>query len=46
MTFNQRWEGPYQVVKVLKPGTYRLKDSTGYILPHPWNIEHLRYYYP
>jgi hypothetical protein len=46
MTFNQRWEGPYKVIEVLKPGTYRLMDSTGYILPHPWNIEHLRYYYP
>jgi hypothetical protein len=46
MTFNQRWEGPYQIIEVLKPGTYRLMDSTGYILPRPWHIEHLRYYYP
>jgi hypothetical protein len=46
MTFNHRWEGPYKVVEVVKPGTYRLMDSDGFILPRPWHIEHLRYYHP
>jgi hypothetical protein len=42
MTFNRRWEGPYKIVKVVKPGTYRIMDPNGYILPRPWHIEHLR----
>jgi hypothetical protein len=46
MTFNHRWEGPYKVIEIVNPGTYRLMDSDGFILPRPWHIEHLRYYYP
>jgi hypothetical protein len=26
------WEGPYTIVEVVRPGTYRLKDSNGNIL--------------
>jgi hypothetical protein len=46
MTFNHRWEGPYKVVEVVRPGTYRLMHTDGHILPRPWHIEHLKYYYP
>uniref|UniRef100_A0A2N9F1K7 Uncharacterized protein n=1 Tax=Fagus sylvatica TaxID=28930 RepID=A0A2N9F1K7_FAGSY len=40
------WEGPYKVIEIRRPGTYHLEDMTGRRLPHPWNAEHLRKYYP
>jgi hypothetical protein len=40
------WEGPYKVIEVRRPGTYHLEDMNGRQLPHPWNAEHLRKYYP
>ena len=40
-----KWEGPYRVVEIVRPGTYRLEDMNGVMLPHPWNVEHLRIYY-
>uniref|UniRef100_A0A2N9ERC7 RNA-directed DNA polymerase n=1 Tax=Fagus sylvatica TaxID=28930 RepID=A0A2N9ERC7_FAGSY len=40
------WEGPYKVIEVRRPGTYHLEDMNGRRLPHPWNAEHLRKYYP
>uniref|UniRef100_A0A2N9FSH1 Uncharacterized protein n=1 Tax=Fagus sylvatica TaxID=28930 RepID=A0A2N9FSH1_FAGSY len=40
------WEGPYKVIEVRRPGTYHLEDMNGRRLPHPWNAEHLRRYYP
>ena len=36
------WEGPYTVIKVIRPGTYRLEDNNGNILNNTWNIEQLR----
>ena len=39
------WEGPYRIIKVVRPGTYRLEDMAGGVLLHPWNVEHLKYYY-
>ena len=39
------WEGPYQVTRVNRPGTYWLQTLNGRELSHPWNIEHLRKYY-
>jgi hypothetical protein len=32
-------EEPYTIVEVVRPGTYRLKDSDGNILTNTWNIE-------
>jgi hypothetical protein len=32
------WEGPYIVVKVLKPGTYKLANEDGEELTNTWNI--------
>uniref|UniRef100_A0A2N9J600 Reverse transcriptase domain-containing protein n=1 Tax=Fagus sylvatica TaxID=28930 RepID=A0A2N9J600_FAGSY len=40
------WEDPYKVVQYYKRGTYHLEDRHGKKLPHPWNAEHLKKYYP
>jgi transposase InsO family protein len=40
------WEGPYVVVKVLKPGTYKLDNEDGEELTNAWNIQQLRRFYP
>ena len=37
-----KWEGPYRVVRVTKPGTVRLETGDGIQLQNSWNIEHLR----
>jgi hypothetical protein len=40
------WEGPYVVVKVLKPGTYKLANGDDEELTNAWNIQQLRRFYP
>ena len=40
------WEGPYVVVKVLKPGTYKLANEQGEVFTNAWNIQQLRRFYP
>jgi ribonuclease HI len=40
------WEGPYKVIQYYRKGTYHLEDRHGKKLPHPWNAEHLKKYYP
>jgi hypothetical protein len=40
------WEGPYVVVKVLKPGTYKLANEDGEELTNTWNIQQLHRFYP
>jgi hypothetical protein len=40
------WEGPYVVVKVLKPGTYKLDNEDGEELTNTWNIQQQRRFYP
>ncbi|KAL6288531.1 hypothetical protein ACE6H2_006041 [Prunus campanulata] len=44
-TLGPSWEGPYEVVHICRPGTYRLRGTDGHTLGHPWNVEHLKYYY-
>ncbi|CAL2247008.1 unnamed protein product [Prunus armeniaca] len=44
-TLGPTWECPYKVTKVCRPGTYQLRDTKGKTLPHPWNADHLKYYY-
>ena len=39
-------EGPYVVVEVLRPGTYKLKTIDGQIFTNAWNIEQLCRFYP
>jgi transposase InsO family protein len=40
------WEAPYVVVKVLKPGTYKLANEDGEELTNAWNIQQLRHFNP
>jgi hypothetical protein len=40
------WEGPYRVTQVRRPGCVRLATEEGEPVPRPWNIEHLRKFYP
>jgi hypothetical protein len=40
------WAGPYIVVKVLKPDTYKLANEDGEELTNAWNIQQLRRFYP
>ena len=41
-----KWEGPYRVVRVTRPGAVRLETGDDTPLQNSWNIEHLRKYYP
>jgi hypothetical protein len=40
------WEGPFKVLEVCRPGCVRLATEEGVPLPNPWNIKHLRKFYP
>jgi hypothetical protein len=40
------WEGPFIVMEVINPSTYRLQWADGRGVPNVWNIEHLRHFYP
>ena len=43
---NSRWEGPFIVSKVTRPGSYKITDADGNEVPNSWNIEHLHRFYP
>ena len=40
------WEGPFVVSGIVVPGTYHLQRPDGTDVGNPWNIEHLRRFYP
>jgi hypothetical protein len=40
------WEGPFKVMEVCRPGCVRLATTEGVTLPNPWNIQHLRKFFP
>ena len=40
------WEGPFIVSSMVVLGTYRLQREDGTDVGNPWNIEHLRCFYP
>jgi hypothetical protein len=40
------WEGPFVVTEVISPSTYRLQWGDEQGVPNPWNVEHLRRFYP
>jgi hypothetical protein len=40
------WEVPFKVTEICRPGCVRLATTEGVPLPNPWNIEHLRKFYP
>ncbi|KAM2041239.1 hypothetical protein ACFX16_035078 [Malus domestica] len=44
-TLSPNWDGPFEVVGISCPGSYKLRSSNGKTLGHPWNADHLKYYY-
>ena len=40
------WEGPYIIVEVLKPGTYKLANDKSEVYTNAWNIQQLHRFYP
>ena len=44
-TLSPNWDGPFEVVGISHPGSYKLISFDGKILGHPWNADHLKYYY-
>ena len=40
-----KWEGPYIVSRVVRPGNYELHMEEGKVLHHAWNAEHLKFFY-
>ena len=45
-TLQPKWLGPNLATQTTRPGAYNLQDSVGNKLPHTWNINDLRKYYP
>ena len=39
-------EGPYRVVHIARPGSTWLETEDGIPVANPWNIQHLRKFYP
>ncbi|KAM2449320.1 hypothetical protein PS1_019428 [Malus domestica] len=44
-TLSPNWDRPFEVVGISRPDSYKLKSSDGKTLGHPWNADHLKYYY-
>ena len=40
------WEGPYVIMEVLRPGTYKLRTIDSKVFINAWNIKHLCQFYP
>ncbi|XP_057543932.1 uncharacterized protein LOC130823331 [Amaranthus tricolor] len=40
-----KWDGPFKVTRIIKPGTFELEDMKGKKLPRPWNGDHLKKFY-
>jgi transposase InsO family protein len=40
------WEGPFKVTHIARPGSARLETAEGIPVGNPWNIAHLRKFYP
>ena len=41
-----KWQGPYRVIRVTRPGAVRLETEDAVPVSNSWNIEHLRKFYP
>ncbi|KAL0696314.1 hypothetical protein Bca4012_063494 [Brassica carinata] len=39
------WEGPYKVIKVVRPGSYQIANMQDVKIPRTWNAMHLKKYY-
>ncbi|KAM2692572.1 hypothetical protein EV2_006849 [Malus domestica] len=44
-TLSPNWDGPFEVVGISLPGSYKLRSSDGKTIGHPWNADNLKYYY-
>jgi hypothetical protein len=40
------WEGPFEVIEVTRPTSYRLAHLDGTEVPNTWHIDKLRHFYP
>jgi hypothetical protein len=40
------WEGPFEVIEVTRPTSYRLAHLDGTEVPNSWRIDKLRRFYP
>jgi hypothetical protein len=40
------WEGPFEVIEVTRPTSYRLAHLDGTEVPNSWHIDKLRRFYP
>jgi hypothetical protein len=40
------WEGPFEVIEVIRPTSYRLAYLDGTKLSNSWHIDKLRRFYP
>ena len=40
-----KWESPYWVTRVSRPGAVRLETKDAVLVSNSWNIEHLRKFY-
>jgi hypothetical protein len=40
------WEGPFEVIKVTRPTSYRLAHLNGTEVPNSWHIDKLRHFCP
>ncbi len=40
-----KWEGPYMITQVLRPGAFKIADGDGRELANSWNIDQLRKFY-
>ncbi|XP_031107639.1 uncharacterized protein LOC116012276 [Ipomoea triloba] len=43
--FAKKWEGPYIIEEVIRPGTYKLTTVGGRLIDRIWNSEHLTKFY-
>ncbi|GMN53228.1 hypothetical protein TIFTF001_022360 [Ficus carica] len=44
-SFGPKWDGPYMITGIVRPGTYRLSDRDSRNLGLPWNADHLKRFY-
>ena len=38
------WEGPYKIIKVVRPGSYEIANMQDEKIPRTWNAMHLKKY--
>jgi hypothetical protein len=43
---NSRWEGPFIVKQITRPGSCRLQYPESQDVPNSWNVQNLRKFYP